>query len=140
MLWLGALGVAALALAAVDSGQSLRGLVAMLPDRGRGWRFFVTSLLAQLAIAAATQASEGLVIPADHVPAIVLAGFLAAGLGALVCRFFTRRLLALVLALFAFVARELEEAIRACVLPRALRRPAHAFVPHVLSRPPPSDR
>ena len=136
MLALGVAGLGALAIVA-RATRTLRGLVALLPDRGRGWRFFALSLTTQLGIAASTQAGEGLTIPAQDVLTILVAGIVAAAFGALICGFFAGRLLALVLQLFAYVRFGGDALVRASAPFAAPRHPAHAFAPNVLSRPPP---
>jgi hypothetical protein len=117
--------------------NAARELVGLLPDRGRGARFFAVSLATQFAIALGTQAGEGLIIPAPDLVVTLLAALAAASIGALVCASVAKRLIAIVCALFEFVTRAAQPPQRRVPQPSP-RHPAHAFAASVLSRPPPT--
>lgn len=138
MLALALAGLAVLALAGLRSGGAALGsLIALLPDRGRSVRFFLFSVAVQFAISTGTQAGEGLVIPASALALTLLSAILAACAGAAICATFLDRLIALVGAFIALIAPCHGERPRRPVRRAAARRPAHAFAPSVLSRPPP---
>ena len=140
MLLAVAVGLPLLAAAGLGSGRNgLRSIVALLPDRGRSGRFFLLSIAVQFAIATGTQVGEGLVVPASAMPIILLSALLAACIGAAICATFFERLVAIMCAFVARIAPWRGQAPSISLRQFAPRRPAHAFAPSVLSRPPPRN-
>jgi hypothetical protein len=123
--------------ATTAGSEALRGVLALLPRGGRSPRLFALSLTVQMTVAFATQAGEGLVVPASSLAVVVAAALLAAVAGALVCAAFAERIVRCVAAILALAEATWPPAHRVVLRNAAPRRPAHAFAASVLSRPPP---